>query len=105
MTQDTLILQDDCFLDHDTGAGHPENAARLEAVVRDLTENPIAGTTVAAPRRATEQELASVHGGDHIARIAATAGRTRTQLDWDTVTSAESFEIALAAAGAALQGA
>jgi len=59
------------------------------------------GGEVAAPRAATRDELARVHDSEHLQRIAATSGRA-VALDPDTFTSPESYEIALAAAGAAV---
>jgi acetoin utilization deacetylase AcuC-like enzyme len=61
------------------------------------------GGRVSEPRTATVEELARVHTREHIDRIASTAGRPGTMLDADTFTSPESFEVALLAAGAAVQ--
>jgi acetoin utilization deacetylase AcuC-like enzyme len=55
-------------------------------------------------RPATREELERVHDSAYIDRIAATAGRA-LQLDPDTFTSPESYDIALLAAGAAVQAA
>lgn len=62
------------------------------------------GVTIAEPRPATREELARVHSEAHLDTIAATAGRA-VMLDADTFTSPESYEIALLAAGAAVQAA
>ena len=56
------------------------------------------------PRPATREELARVHTAAYLDRIAATAGRA-AMLDPDTFTSPESHEIALLAAGAAIDAA
>src|SRR5436853_460855 len=50
------------FLDHDTGRGHPERPARLEAVLAGI-EGSGAGDAVraVAPRPATREELERVH--------------------------------------------
>jgi acetoin utilization deacetylase AcuC-like enzyme len=55
-----------------------------------------------ATRRATHDELARVHGREHIDMIAQTAGRAHTMLDPDTFTSPDSYDCALLAAGGAL---
>ena len=56
------------------------------------------------PREVTDAELARVHAPDYLARIRSTAGRA-VMLDADTFTSPESHEVALRAAGAAVQAA
>jgi acetoin utilization deacetylase AcuC-like enzyme len=101
----TLVVRDDVFLRHDAGPGHPERAARLRAVHDDLDAHPIPRTRRAEPRAATRADLERVHDPRHVSRIAATAGRERAQLDPDTSTSAESYEIARLAAGAVSQAA
>ena len=53
------------------------------------------------PRAATGEQLARVHAADYLHRIAETNGRA-VALDPDTYTSPESYEIALLAAGAAV---
>ncbi len=98
---DTLILRDPAFLDHDPGPGHPENAARLQAVLDDLDARPVAGTRTDAPRDATRAELERVHTSAHVDVVAATEGR-RVMLDGDTTTSAGSWRAAVRAAGATL---
>jgi acetoin utilization deacetylase AcuC-like enzyme len=62
------------------------------------------GGRVAEPRPATREELLRVHDAAHVDAMAATAGRA-VMLDADTFTSPESYEIALLAAGAAVQAA
>ena len=62
------------------------------------------GVNTAAPRAATRQELVRVHAEAHVDAMAATSGRA-VMLDADTFTSPESYEIALLAAGAAVQAA
>jgi acetoin utilization deacetylase AcuC-like enzyme len=102
----TLILRDERFLRHDAGPGHPENAARLAAVMRSLAAEPVPGTAVAAPRAATREELAAAHDRAHVDLVEATAeaaaARGHVRLDPDTVASAESFQVARLAAGATL---
>jgi acetoin utilization deacetylase AcuC-like enzyme len=61
------------------------------------------GVEIVAPRAATREQLARVHDPDYIRRISETALKSQ-QLDPDTYTSPESYEIALLAAGAAIDG-
>ena len=60
------------------------------------------GGRVVEPRPATREELLRVHGAAHITAMSETSGQA-TKLDPDTFTSPESYEIALLAAGAAVQ--
>jgi acetoin utilization deacetylase AcuC-like enzyme len=59
------------------------------------------GTEIVAPRAATTEQLARVHDRAYLRQVSETAGRSR-QLDSDTYTSPESPDIALLAAGAAI---
>jgi len=59
------------------------------------------GTEVVAPRTATPEQLARVHDAEYLRRIADTVGRA-VALDPDTYISPESHEVALLAAGAAV---
>ena len=63
-----------------------------------------AGGVVRQPRPAIRDELARVHAADYLDQLAKTAGRA-AMLDPDTFTSPESLEIALLAAGAAIDAA
>ena len=56
------------------------------------------------PTAATSTDLARVHRAAHIERVAETAGRAE-MLDPDTFTSPESYDVALLAAGAAIDAA
>src|SRR6516225_11866275 len=59
------------------------------------------GGEVVAPREATHEQLARVHDVHYITRISELRDRA-VALDPDTYTSPESYEIALLAAGAAV---
>ena len=59
------------------------------------------GVEVVAPPLATREQLGRVHDGEYLRRISETAGRA-VALDPDTYTSPESYEVALLAAGAAV---
>ncbi len=98
----TLVIRDDIFLAHDPGLQHPENAARLAATHDDLAARPIAGTVSAPARPATRAELLSIHSPRAVDAVAATAGKLVAQLDPDTISCAESFDVACHAAGAVI---
>ncbi|MGH7822600.1 MAG: histone deacetylase family protein [Candidatus Binatia bacterium] len=98
----TGIVTDEAFLAHDTGAGHPERADRLRAIVRLLEEPPRANLLDVVARDATAEELLRVHVPEHVRRVAATAGKPFDAFDADTPTSARSYEAARRAAGGVL---
>lgn len=60
------------------------------------------GGEIVAPRAATTEQLARVHDPEYLRRIAETAGSS-VQLDPDTFTSPETYDVAHLAAGAAVE--
>jgi acetoin utilization deacetylase AcuC-like enzyme len=99
-----LLISSPRFQEHTTPPGHPERPERAEVFDQVASAWRDRGGAVAAPRPATRQELLRVHDAAHVDAMAATSGRA-VMLDADTFTSPESYEIALLAAGAAVQAA
>jgi len=95
------IISSDRFAEHQTPPGHPERSERAEAMEVVAARWRTRGGEVTAPHVATSDHLSRVHAPEYIASIAATAGRA-VALDPDTFTSAESYGIALLAAGAGI---
>lgn len=90
-------------LDHDTGAGHPETAARLEAVMSRLKSDGLLGRLVpVAARRATEAEISAVHSRGYISRVKEICAAGGGWLDADTPVSPKSCQAAEYAAGGAV---
>ncbi len=98
----TLLLTDPLFLKHDPGPGHPESPARLQRTLSVLARAPVAGTQLRAPRPATEAELAAVHDAELLAYLRRLNGHV-AQIDPDTLTSEDSYDAAVLAAGSAVQ--
>src|SRR5574337_1913250 len=96
------IVKDDRYKEHNAGPGHPESPDRLR-VVHDLIESEFSSLPLIKPRLATIDELALIHDPFHIQSVAATEGRSHSQLDPDTGTSPRSYEIARLAAGGLLE--
>ncbi len=89
------------FFEHDTGPGHPERPARLEAIVNALRSAPFSlwnELDIETPTPAPESRLRSVHTAGHIERVRA-ACADGLPLDPDTPTSRGSWNAALLAAG------
>jgi acetoin utilization deacetylase AcuC-like enzyme len=99
-----LLISSPRFAEHTTPPGHPERPERAQLFDRVAAAFRAKGGDVREPRPATREELARVHTADYLDLIASTAGRA-TMLDEDTFTSPESHEIALLAAGAAIEAA
>lgn len=102
----TLYLTHPTFLEHETGAGHPERPARLEAIAEAVNaqwaasewqDNLVRGTFEAA----REEQLLRCHPREHIHLIRRLSERGGGMIDGDTFTSPRSFEAASLAAGAA----
>ena len=119
------------FAGHNTGAGHPENAGRLTAVV-DYLENcqksyPKQREEFPSKNAFEDMEWANrwaskirwvepshrdvlshiyrVHDADYVSALKAFAESGGGRLDSDTVMSAESYDVALLAVAAWLEGA
>jgi acetoin utilization deacetylase AcuC-like enzyme len=96
-----LLVHTDRFAEHQTPPGHPERPERAEVMDVVADRCRARGAEIVAPRPATREQLLRVHDADYVRRISETAGRA-VKLDPDTFTSPESYEIALLAAGAAV---
>ena len=99
-----ILISSPRFEEHVTPPGHPERPERAHVLDVVASDFRTAGGRVLEPVAATHEELARVHTMEHIERIAATTGRP-AMLDADTFTSPDSYDVALLAAGAAVQAA
>src|SRR4051812_49291636 len=98
-----LLVSSDRFADHDTPPGHPERPERAHVMSRVASRWQAKGGEVAAPHAATREQLLRVHAAGHVRRIAESAGQAMA-IDADTYTSPDTYEIALLAAGAVVDG-
>ena len=97
----TALFSDERMLQHDTGDGHPERPARLEAIRERFEDDPIAGATWIEPRPTTPGSVERLHDSEYVRDLEKKRGE-RAQLDGDTVVSPESVPAAYLAAGAAM---
>lgn len=91
------FIYDDAFLEHLNPPGHPESPERLVHIIDALKRSEVWDKLIhLTPRKATTEELATVHEPDYIRRISETIGYA----DPDTYVSKGSYHAALLAAGA-----
>jgi acetoin utilization deacetylase AcuC-like enzyme len=101
----TALLFHEKFLKHDAGPYHPESAERLHAIIQGLQENHLWDKLLhITPERANEEQICLVHTKQHFDFIRECSRRGSVQIDSDTHISAESFDAAMLAAGAAIHG-
>lgn len=105
------IVYSERFLDHDTGSYHPERPARLTAIATALQAAPWAGqlewqlpTPVATAGSRLMEALHLVHPPHYVQAVQRLAERGGGHIDPDTVVSEQSYEVALLAVSAWLDG-
>ncbi|MCU0509357.1 MAG: histone deacetylase [Anaerolineae bacterium] len=97
----TGLVYDPLFLEHSI-SGHPENAARLEAIVAELRPSGLWDRMTPVMAEPVDLELlARVHDPAYIARVAAISARGGGFLDSDTYLVRASYDAARLAAGGA----
>lgn len=98
----TALIHDPRFLDHQTG-NHPESSRRLEAIHRELEADTELWEQLRheEPVAASDADITRCHTAELIDQVREASASGRGMLDRDTIVSAESFEVARLAAGAA----
>ncbi len=95
-------VYDPLYLEHGT-PGHPEEPARLQAVMSHLKESGVLRELAEIkPRDATLADLELVHSRELIARVRGAAEAGGAWLDLDTYVVSRSYEAALRSAGGVL---
>ncbi len=104
MSRKTGIVKDSRYLQHTSGVDHPESPQRL-ASVYEMLDNPAISWKYIfiEPREASHHEIGYIHTPHYIKHVASTAGKSHVILDPDTITSAETYEIAKLAVGGLLR--
>ncbi|ADH85807.1 histone deacetylase family protein [Desulfurivibrio alkaliphilus] len=104
-----LLVNDDDFLQHDTGLDHPESPARLQAVYQRQALGfpdhrlPADAISTLPPRPAARRELTAIHTEEYLLRLEEAALAERGYLDHpDNRLSYDTYRVALLAAGAGL---
>lgn len=98
------------FLDHQTGRYHPENPERLTAIVNALKSAAFAekilwrSPTAASERRSLMSTLLKAHDPAYIHKVKEIAATGGGYLDGDTPVSPRSYDVALLAVSAWMDG-
>ena len=100
----TGLLADPFSKKHDTGPGHPECAARYDAIWKALDKAGLPARTVKlTPHAAIEDDVARCHGRDYIASAKQDIANKRSQLrTGDTAIGMHSWDVAMHAVGSAM---
>jgi acetoin utilization deacetylase AcuC-like enzyme len=104
VTRRIAVVEDPRYREHRSPRGHPERPERLLAVGAEIEAR--CARLVGLPARPAEpQELLAVHPAEHLRTIEAAARAGSVHLDPDTFVSERSYEVALLAAGGAVEAA
>jgi acetoin utilization deacetylase AcuC-like enzyme len=95
----TAVVVDKEYLKHLPGAGHPERPERIKVMLDLAGELDTRKFAVIAPRGASRSDIEQIHDADHVRLIESTSTVNRYALDGDTITSRDSFGVALLAVG------
>jgi len=105
------IFYSDFFLEHDTGPYHPENPGRLQAVVRALQQASFSHQLDwRSPTPVDEQgtrlfdAIHAIHPREYVNAVSAISKRGGGYIDSDTIISPQTYDVALLAISAWLDG-
>jgi len=100
----TGLVYGDIYLQHKTGAGHPERPQRLVAIVDRLKKKELLPHLLTIePRAAAEQWLTTVHTPDYVKRVKQSCQAGVGHVDTpDAPAGRGSYEVAIAAVGGTL---
>lgn len=104
------IIYSDEFLEHHTGRFHPESPARLQAIVEALKTGPWAQAlawhlpTPISQRQDLISVMEQVHRPNYLRAVENLAARGGGRIDADTPVSPQSYQVALLAVSACLDG-
>jgi acetoin utilization deacetylase AcuC-like enzyme len=90
-----LIVRDERYALHLEGVPHLENPKRFKAINAVMSDPSLQGRwRDVQAREAARKELAWIHTADHIDRVAQSAGKRLTSLDFDTQATENSYDVA-----------
>ena len=97
----TGLVYCDKMLSHDTGGHHPEQPARLTAIIKALGEAGLKLPRIAF-ERADREDLVRVHSGRHVDAVFEACASGNSYSSLDTPMCKASWDAALFAAGGAI---
>ncbi|MCG8608228.1 histone deacetylase [bacterium] len=101
----TGFVYDGAFLEHETGAGHPERPQRIQSLVQHLERSEVLGSLIQIEPEPNEQRwIEQIHPESHVNFIRNACGPGLNYVDSDTVVCARSFEIGVLAVGGVISG-
>ena len=95
----TTVVVDKAYLKHLPGASHPERPERIQVMLDLAAGLDPRKYVLLPPRSASRSDVQRTHGADHVRLIESTSTVNRYALDGDTITSRDSFGVALLAVG------
>jgi acetoin utilization deacetylase AcuC-like enzyme len=96
----TLLFTDPLFLKHETGH-HPETAQRLRSITKRLEQSGLAKQCAHGDYQPlSEDAVRKVHSARQVEQVKQIARHGGGHIDADTAVCPDSFDVALAAAGA-----
>ncbi|MDH3476302.1 MAG: histone deacetylase family protein, partial [Rhodospirillales bacterium] len=96
----TLLFSHPACLDHDTGYGHPESAARLSALLERLEAPEFAALERRNAPAAQQMQLTRVHDASYVLRVLSAIPKSgEASIAPDVAVTPGSGEAALRAAG------
>jgi acetoin utilization deacetylase AcuC-like enzyme len=103
------VIYSDEFLEHKTGTGHPERPERLSAITTSLRESDIASQIEwRLPTPITKRSLIPLveqtHDSNYIQKVQEICSAGGECIDYETTVSAKSFDVALLAVSAWIDG-
>jgi acetoin utilization deacetylase AcuC-like enzyme len=103
------VIYSDKFLEHKTGRGHPERPERLSAITAALREGNIAShiewrLPTPISQRPLVPLLEQTHDSSYIQKVKEICSTGGDCIDYETTVSSESYDVALLAVSAWLDG-
>lgn len=101
----TALVYSEDYMNHETG-NHVENKMRVQVIMDAIREMDLLDLKdIFKPEMAGEEDLLRVHSEEHVDYIKAFCKKGGGYIDFDTVASPQSYEIAKLSAGGAIKAA
>lgn len=101
----TALVYSEKYLEHDLGLGHPERPERLKAIVDGLKQAKLwesPNVRVVEPKLAWREDVELVHDVDYVSLVEKLSAAEKP-IDEDTPAHKNTYELALLAAGGAIE--